>query len=82
MRDNLEQSTRDQIIASLSASSARMREEIARLERRMTHYYSHNEIEAACGGEVAQMVRAAVLTHREEILHQQETPCPHSNLCT
>ena len=61
------------IIARNNSEIARLKADIASLEVDLVEWrYSHDEVEAACGGEVAQQVRAAVLTRREEIL--QEAP--------
>lgn len=47
-------------------------EEIELLKLSETHLrYSHDEIEAACGGEVAMEVRRKVLLRRYRILHEE-----------
>jgi hypothetical protein len=61
--------SRSDAVIAVALVLAEAREEIDRLRRAIVDWrYSHDEIEAACGGEVALDVRARVMARRAAII--------------
>lgn len=57
----------------LKVALMNMRDELELLKVNETHWrYAHDEIEAACGGEMALTVRHKVLLRRYDILYGKE----------